>query len=46
MQVRLLRELWRVARKGIFVTTPNRWFPMEFPYRASIFALAAGAALS
>ena len=30
MQVRLLRELWRVARKGIFVTTPNRWFPIEF----------------
>lgn len=30
MQARLLRELWRVARKGIFVTTPNRWFPIEF----------------
>jgi hypothetical protein len=30
MQVRLLRELWRVARKGIFVTSPNRWFPIEF----------------
>jgi SAM-dependent methyltransferase len=30
MQVRFLRELWRVARKGIFVTTPNRWFPVEF----------------
>jgi SAM-dependent methyltransferase len=30
MQVRFLRELWRVARKGIFVTTPNRWFPIEF----------------
>jgi len=29
-QVRFLRELWRVARKGIFVTTPNRWFPVEF----------------
>jgi len=29
-QVMLLRELWRVCRKGIFVTTPNRWFPMEF----------------
>lgn len=25
-----LGELWRVARKGIFVTTPNRWFPIEF----------------
>jgi ubiquinone/menaquinone biosynthesis C-methylase UbiE len=29
-QVRFLRELWRVSRKGIFVTTPNRWFPIEF----------------
>jgi SAM-dependent methyltransferase len=28
-QTQLLRELWRVARKGIFVTTPNRWFPIE-----------------
>jgi hypothetical protein len=25
----LLAELWRVCRKGIFVTTPNRWFPVE-----------------
>jgi ubiquinone/menaquinone biosynthesis C-methylase UbiE len=29
-QVRFLSELWRVSRKGIFVTTPNRWFPVEF----------------
>jgi hypothetical protein len=29
-QAQFLRELWRVARKGIFVTTPNRWFPIEF----------------
>ena len=29
-QTRLLREAWRVARKGLFVTTPNRWFPVEF----------------
>jgi hypothetical protein len=29
-QVRFLREVWRVARKGVFVTTPNRWFPIEF----------------
>ena len=29
-QVGFLRELWRVARRGIFVTTPNRWFPVEF----------------
>jgi SAM-dependent methyltransferase len=28
-QIELLRELWRVARRGIFVTTPNRWFPIE-----------------
>jgi hypothetical protein len=28
-QTELLRELWRVARRGIFVTTPNRWFPIE-----------------
>jgi len=29
-QAKLLAELWRVARRGIFVTTPNRWFPVEF----------------
>ncbi len=29
-QAQFLRESWRVARKGIFVTTPNRWFPVEF----------------
>ncbi|HUA90002.1 MAG TPA: class I SAM-dependent methyltransferase [Steroidobacteraceae bacterium] len=29
-QARFLAELWRVCRKGIFVTTPNRWFPVEF----------------
>jgi len=29
-QTAFLRELWRIARKGIFVTTPNRWFPVEF----------------
>jgi hypothetical protein len=28
-QTAFLRELWRVARRGIFVTTPNRWFPIE-----------------
>lgn len=28
-QIRFLKELWRVSRKGIFVTTPNRWFPIE-----------------
>lgn len=29
-QAQFLRELWRVSKKGIFVTTPNRWFPVEF----------------
>jgi hypothetical protein len=29
-QTDFLREAWRVARKGLFVTTPNRWFPVEF----------------
>jgi hypothetical protein len=24
-QVEFLRELWRMGRSGIFVTTPNRW---------------------
>jgi hypothetical protein len=28
-QTSCLREVWRVARRGIFVTTPNRWFPIE-----------------
>lgn len=27
-QVRLLRELLRVSRRGIFVSTPNRWHPL------------------
>jgi hypothetical protein len=29
-QEQMLREMRRVARKGVFVTTPNRWFPIEF----------------
>jgi len=29
-QAEFLAELWRVARRGIFVTTPNRRFPVEF----------------
>ena len=29
-QVRFLGECWRVARRGLFLTTPNRWFPVEF----------------
>jgi predicted SAM-dependent methyltransferase len=28
-QAAFLREAWRVARKGIFISTPNRWFPVE-----------------
>jgi ubiquinone/menaquinone biosynthesis C-methylase UbiE len=29
-QVRFIAELDRVSRKGVFLTTPNRWFPIEF----------------
>jgi hypothetical protein len=29
-QYELLAELCRVARKGVFVTTSNRWHPLEF----------------
>ncbi len=29
-QTQFLREAWRVARRGVFVTTPNRLFPVEF----------------
>src|SRR5262249_24043552 len=29
-QCALVRELCRVARRAVFVTTPNRWFPVEF----------------
>jgi putative flippase GtrA/ubiquinone/menaquinone biosynthesis C-methylase UbiE len=29
-QAEFIRELRRVARKGVFLTTPNRWFPVEF----------------
>lgn len=28
-QVRLLRELLRIANKGIFVSTANRWHPLD-----------------
>jgi methyltransferase family protein len=28
-QIDFIRELVRVARCGIFITTPNRWFPIE-----------------
>ena len=29
-QMLFIAEALRVARKGIFLTTPNRWFPIEF----------------
>ncbi|MBG1232943.1 methyltransferase domain-containing protein [Aestuariivirga litoralis] len=29
-QVRMMAECARVCRRGFFITTPNRWFPVEF----------------
>lgn len=29
-QRRFISELFRVCRRGVFLTTPNRWFPVEF----------------
>jgi 2-polyprenyl-3-methyl-5-hydroxy-6-metoxy-1,4-benzoquinol methylase len=29
-QRRFIAELARVARRAVFITTPNRWFPVEF----------------
>src|SRR5437763_3424568 len=29
-QAQFVREAWRICRKGLFVTTPNRWLPVEF----------------
>lgn len=29
-QMRFIQETWRVTRQGIFLTTPNRCFPVEF----------------
>jgi hypothetical protein len=29
-QLAFLAELWRVCGKGVFVTTPNRWAPVEY----------------
>ena len=29
-QIRFVKECTRVARKAVFITTPNRWFPFEF----------------
>jgi ubiquinone/menaquinone biosynthesis C-methylase UbiE len=28
-QKKFIRELYRVARRAVFITTPNRWFPVE-----------------
>lgn len=28
-QKQFIRELYRVARRAVFITTPNRWFPVE-----------------
>jgi hypothetical protein len=28
-QLQFIRELCRVARRAVFITTPNRWFPVE-----------------
>lgn len=29
-QAKFVRELLRVSKRGAFITTPNRWFPIEF----------------
>jgi ubiquinone/menaquinone biosynthesis C-methylase UbiE len=29
-QLSFIAEVRRVARKGVFLTTPNRWYPIEF----------------
>lgn len=29
-QAAFIQDMWRVALKGIFLTMPNRWFPIEF----------------
>lgn len=29
-QRRMIAECLRVARRGVFITTPNRWYPIEF----------------
>jgi Methyltransferase domain len=29
-QIAFVQECCRVARKAVFLTTPNRWFPLEF----------------
>src|SRR6266508_2200877 len=32
-QAKMVAECFRVARRGLCVTTPNRWFPVEFHTR-------------
>jgi SAM-dependent methyltransferase len=32
-QIKVIKECLRVAKKNIFLTTPNRWFPIEFHTR-------------
>lgn len=29
-QRQMLSECYRVAKQGVFITTPNRWYPVEF----------------
>lgn len=29
-QKRMIAECYRVAKYGVFITTPNRWYPVEF----------------
>lgn len=29
-QIMMINEMCRVAKRGVFITTPNRWFPVEF----------------
>jgi len=36
-QVRMIVECLRVSRRGIFLTTPNRWFPIEFHTQLPLF---------
>lgn len=28
-QLKMISECYRVCRKGVFITTPNRWFPID-----------------
>jgi hypothetical protein len=37
-QAKFLSELWRVSRRSLFVTTPNRWFPVEVHTVRDFFA--------